>query len=502
MDGCIVCGVQHIGSCNPQHPTHHPLSAEQWADREKAHLALQAEWAEREAEGEVMGADLESAGTERPRPPGQPLVNAARPAAQSNAPLAKNGVQKRADERGAAPESSAVPNSEKEETMNQRDVMAMTWREAAGLPERRVKGKTAQQRDVNETLYYAGEAEAVYLDGDESRLPPRALDFHGKDLRGVNFVEAEAEAGGGGMFLDADFRGADLRGARMQGRDLEGADFRGADLRGASFRGANLKDANLEGAVFDQNTFRGARMNGELTMWETVKERVGARVERWLDERVEAAAARAESAEGKVSAVSRAAQTWDQTVSQPLARARNWLSEQQAAGIARVENWRAERATAAIERAYPAAERGHRDNTLPAEPGRGVKQLEAREQSAPSRRYDLETPGPTEAAGGSFQVVSTPAEAERAAARIAPGQEYRIDRARDTDGPTGSHVVTTLPPPAAVARNPAVEERIAALEDPEERAKAWKLLETIRSEVAAQERPISRERSKEIELER
>ena len=31
-----------------------------------------------------------------------------------------------------------------------------------------------------------------------------------------------------------------------------------------------------------------------------------------------------------------------------------------------------------------------------------------------ARRYDLETPGPTEAAGGSFQVVSTPAEAERA----------------------------------------------------------------------------------------
>ena len=129
-------------------------------------------------------------------------------------------------------------------------------------------------------------------------------------------------------------------------------------------------------------------------------------------------------------------------------------------------------------------------------------QKAAREQSEPSRRYDLETPGPTEAAGGSFQVVSTPAEAERVASRLPPSQEYRIDRARDTDGPTDSHVVTALPSPAAVARNPAVEERIAALEDPAERAKAWKLLETIRAEVAAQERPISRERSKEIELER
>ena len=34
MDGCIVCGVQHIGSCNPQHPAHRPLSAEEWAERE------------------------------------------------------------------------------------------------------------------------------------------------------------------------------------------------------------------------------------------------------------------------------------------------------------------------------------------------------------------------------------------------------------------------------------------------------------------------------------
>ena len=53
-----------------------------------------------------------------------------------------------------------------------------------------------------------------------------------------------------------------------------------------------------------------------------------------------------------------------------------------------------------------------------------------------------------------------------------------------------------------MARNPAVEERIAALEDPEERAKAWKLLETIRSEVAAQERPISREQERERQEER
>ena len=125
-----------------------------------------------------------------------------------------------------------------------------------------------------------------------------------------------------------------------------------------------------------------------------------------------------------------------------------------------------------------------------------------REQSGEERRYDLETPGPTEATGGSFQVVSTPAEAEREASRLPPGQEYRIDRAHDAGGPTDSHVVTALPSPADVARDPSVEKKIAELKDPEERAKARKLLEVIRSEVAAQERPISRERSQELELER
>lgn len=53
------------------------------------------------------------------------------------------------------------------------------------------------------------------------------------------------------------------------------------------------------------------------------------------------------------------------------------------------------------------------------------------------------------------------------------------------------------PVPADVARDPSVEKKIAALEDPAERAKAWKLLETIRAEVAAQERPREREREQE-----
>ena len=34
MDGCLICGVRHIGSCRPDHPAHRPLSAEEWAERE------------------------------------------------------------------------------------------------------------------------------------------------------------------------------------------------------------------------------------------------------------------------------------------------------------------------------------------------------------------------------------------------------------------------------------------------------------------------------------
>ena len=126
----------------------------------------------------------------------------------------------------------------------------------------------------------------------------------------------------------------------------------------------------------------------------------------------------------------------------------------------------------------------------------------SRDDPEPRRGYDLETPGPTEAAGGSFQVVATKAEAERVAASLPPSQEVHIDRVHDANGPTDSYAVSTLPSPAEVARNPAVEERIAQLEDPADRERAQALLEALRSEVAAQERPREREQERGIELER
>ena len=139
-----------------------------------------------------------------------------------------------------------------------------------------------------------------------------------------------------------------------------------------------------------------------------------------------------------------------------------------------------------------------------AAPKQSATQKAEREQSEPSRRYDLETPGPTEAAGGSFQQFHSKSEAEREASRLSPSQDYRLDRAHHAHGPTDSYVLTTLPAPGAVARDARVDERIRQIEDPEQRARAAALLETIRSEVNAsqqqqRERDRAQERGRELE---
>ena len=123
-------------------------------------------------------------------------------------------------------------------------------------------------------------------------------------------------------------------------------------------------------------------------------------------------------------------------------------------------------------------------------------------QSEQPRRYDLETPGPTEAAGSSFQQFHSKSEAERAAHHLSPSQDYRLDRVHAALTPTDSYVLTTLPSPAAVARDARVEERIRQIEDPQQRAKAAALLETIRSEVTTQQQQRGRTQSQDRELER
>ena len=130
-------------------------------------------------------------------------------------------------------------------------------------------------------------------------------------------------------------------------------------------------------------------------------------------------------------------------------------------------------------------------------------QKAARAQSEQPRRYDLETPGPTEAAGGSFQQFHYKSEAEREAARLSPSQDYRLARAHDAHGPTDSYVLTALPAPGHISRDARVEERIRQIEDPKQRARAEALLETIRSEVnASQHHQHRRAQEQDRELER
>lgn len=82
-------------------------------------------------------------------------------------------------------------------------------------------------------------------------------------------------------------------------------------------------------------------------------------------------------------------------------------------------------------------------------------------------------------------------------------KEYREQRRAEAGRDQRPSQGAALPSVEEVARNPAVEERIAALEDPAEREKAWKLLETIREEAAGREaRQKERERPREREQER
>ena len=125
-----------------------------------------------------------------------------------------------------------------------------------------------------------------------------------------------------------------------------------------------------------------------------------------------------------------------------------------------------------------------------------------REQAGEERRYDVSSPGPTEAAGGSFRVLHSNADAEQAAQHLPQSHEYRIDQIIDEDGPTDSYAVTArpLPPPAEVARDAGVAQRVGQIQDPARRAEAERLLRTIREEAAAREQPPAR--TQEVELER
>ncbi len=271
-------------------------------------------------------------------------------------------------------------------------------------------------------------------------------DFRGADLRGARMQGIELR--------EADFQGADLRGAKLQKASLVGANFEGADLRGASFRGANLKDANLEGAISDQHTFRGARMNGEPTLWETVQQKARAWADRQAERKQERLKASAEPGEEwrRAADPTGVRKVWEQTVSQPLERAKQWLGVP--AVVERVENWRDDRIKEAAERAYPAEEVGG-DAT-------------ARVSSSPA-----------------------PSPATQAGRDPAVGQHLE-PAARPLTHEEGRAAYNEV-----IERQEEIKTTIAGMADPAERAKAERLLATVQQDAAARQR--SPERGAELD---
>ena len=133
--------------------------------------------------------------------------------------------------------------------------------------------------------------------------------------------------------------------------------------------------------------------------------------------------------------------------------------------------------------------------------------------SEPDRPLDTTTPGPTEGGGGSFLVFESKAAAEEHIRSLPPSQTATLDRIIDADGPTTSYAVTTSASPsrgeeqsgrAALAfvteHRDRVEAAVAALKDPDARAKAEQLLQTIREGAATREQTPSR--AQEVEQER
>lgn len=394
MDGCLICGAQHIGSCNPRHPEHRPLSAEEWAERENASKAQQAEWAERAAQGEVMGADLASGGPERPaeRERGEP--------APGRWETVKERVRawfSREEEIGAT-----------EKALDRRPPLAQAPKEK----EYRLHPVTERQmREQRER--------------DKAWSPER-------ELRDVSY----------GAPCSPD--------RRLQLEGLVAARQTSPDRGSQGDKVTAYQYASAAWVVADK--IRTTENPTEKVALVRAASELGAAV---YQERPD---------HGTTALVERVAATLT-----PQIRGMGSGAEQQAALTAHA-------ALAAKISQY------HQED----------------------RRYDVETPGPTEAAGGSFQQFHSKSEAEREARRLSPSQDYRLERAHDAHGPTDSYVLTTLPAPGAVARDARVEERIRQIEDPEQRARAATLLETIRSEVNAsqqqqRERDRAQERGRELE---
>ena len=237
-------------------------------------------------------------------------------------------------------------------------------------------------------------------------------------LRRANFTEAN--------LYRADLQRVDATQANFTEANLNSADLTHAQLRGSNFHGADLTEAKLNGANLEDANLQRA--------WLISTELEGANLRRTILEREDSP--------------TQQPTVWE-TVKEAVA---DWITRARAGKDPDYEH-------------YP-----HWDTRKADEEARIPNLPEPQERE--ERRLDVSSPGPTEAAGGSFAVLHSKADAEQYAQRLPQSQESRIDRIIDADGPTDSYAVTSLPAPAEVAR----DERVA---DPADRAKAAPLMETV-----------------------
>ena len=122
-----------------------------------------------------------------------------------------------------------------------------------------------------------------------------------------------------------------------------------------------------------------------------------------------------------------------------------------------------------------------------------------REQAGEELHRGVSVPGPAEHAGGAFL---SKREAEDHAKSLATSQDYHIDRVIDADGETNESLVTARPrvPSSDMARDERVAEQVKQLQDPWQRAKAERLLQTVQREDAARRR--SKKMVLEVEMDR
>ena len=393
-----------------------------------------------------------------------------------------------------------------------------TWRETAGRSGRQADlsgadlagmdlgGVNLPGADLRRARLEGTNLRAAHLAGaDLSFTRAEKADLSGADLAGVNFDHAGLERAnlqdsrapqarfatahlwGADLqradAVEADFTGAKLNGADLTDAHLQNSKFCGADLTEAQLNRADLEGADLERAWLISTQMEGTNLRHTILEREPTPEVDSPTQQPTVWKTVKAAAAdwftRAKGYPGK-----------DHDYPDYHANPDTRKADVEAEPARRIDAETRE-ATAAWIAGHPEEAREAVDKAR----DQTVSQPQEREE----RRLDMPVPGPTEAAGGSFRVLPSKADAEQYAQRLPPSQESRIDRIIDQDGPTDSYAVPTLPPAAEVARDKRVAEQVERIEDPAQRAEAQRLLRIIREEPPGREQP---RREQEAELER